>query len=161
MPETIGNKITTGLVENPAEWIPVTGTGMTVAGVFDPHAITRPAALQFHLNGFHNPIRLRQDFDDFLIMAHLIKGQGATLAVLEPFLRRLIATDIEVPGNLRDIGKAVGFIDEYRAGGSGAAGGVVNGNKFRPVDHIVAFDIKGKGFSPVASKCVTSVSYKD
>ncbi len=39
-----------------------------------------------------------KDGDDFAVVRDVVVGKGAVFAVLEPFLRGLVATDVEVPG---------------------------------------------------------------
>jgi hypothetical protein len=48
-------------------------------------------SLERHLYRFHNPIRLGQDLDDLVIVLDIFKRQLASLAVLQPLLRGLIA----------------------------------------------------------------------
>lgn len=54
---------------------------------------------QRQLDLFHNPISLNEDFDDLLIVADIVPRQRSTPAVLEPFLRGLIAADVEARGD--------------------------------------------------------------
>jgi hypothetical protein len=58
--------------------------------------------LQWQDDLFHDPIRLTQDLDDLLIVHHIVKTQRPPLAVLQPFLRGLISTDVEFPCDLGD-----------------------------------------------------------
>ncbi len=54
-------------------------------------------------NAAHDAVGFGQDFDDLLIMDHIVKGQCPALAVLQPFLRGLIAADVKFPCDARDI----------------------------------------------------------
>lgn len=49
--------------------------------------------------------------DDALIVGDVVSGQGATLAVFEPFFADLIAADVEVPDVFRNPFKALGSVD--------------------------------------------------
>ncbi len=53
--------------------------------------------LKGQLDLFHDSVGFAQDFDDLLIVAHVIEGQRPALTVLQPFLRGLIAADVEFP----------------------------------------------------------------
>ena len=49
-------------------------------------------------------------------MLHVVILQFATLAVFEPFLCGLVATDIELPGFRRYVLEALCVVDPYTAG---------------------------------------------
>jgi hypothetical protein len=53
--------------------------------------------LQRHGDGLHDAVRLGKDFQDALVVADVVDGQGAATAVFQPFLRGLVAADVEVP----------------------------------------------------------------
>jgi len=59
------------------------------------------ASFQRQLYLLHDPVRLRRYLDDLLVVADVILGEGAALAVFQPFLRWLIAADGEDPDYVR------------------------------------------------------------
>jgi hypothetical protein len=60
----------------------------------------RESYLHQHLvNTLHNPIRFAENFQNPLVVFDVIKIQRPTFAVFEPFLCRLVAADVEVPGD--------------------------------------------------------------
>lgn len=60
----------------------------------------------------HDPVGFDEDLYDLLIMAHIIERQSAPLPVLQPFLRGLIATDVEFPRNGRHVFEPLVGVDE-------------------------------------------------
>jgi hypothetical protein len=46
----------------------------------------------------HQIVRFDKDGDDLAVMRDVVVGKGAVLAVLEPLLGGLVATDVVVPG---------------------------------------------------------------
>lgn len=58
----------------------------------------RSACGEVHRDGAQDAVGLEKNFYDFLIMLHRVEGERPPLAVLEPFLRGLIAADVEGPG---------------------------------------------------------------
>ena len=74
--------------------------GRRVSLVCAPVLSTR---LQRQHDLFHNPVGFAQDFDDPLIVHHVIERQRPALAVFQPFLRRLISTDVKFPRDLRHV----------------------------------------------------------
>ena len=60
---------------------------------------------------FHDPIGFEQDLDDALVVDEVGVGELATFAVLEPFLGRLIAANVEVPGEFGHVAKILSFVD--------------------------------------------------
>src|SRR5688572_28200864 len=63
------------------------------------------------LDFLHNPIRLGGDLRDLLIVADVVPRQRTAAAVLEPFLRRLVAADVEAPGDRRHLGEILVLVD--------------------------------------------------
>ena len=59
----------------------------------------------------HQVLGFDKDGDDFAVMRDIVEGKGAVLAVLEPFLRGLVATDEEVPGSLRHLTEILPGVD--------------------------------------------------
>ena len=59
----------------------------------------------------HNAVGLTQGGDDALVMADVLDGQIAALAVFEPFLRGLVAADIKLPRHFRDLSEILGRVD--------------------------------------------------
>ena len=67
--------------------------------------VTNANGLKFHNYGFHDAVSFTENFDNALVVADIVVGEFAGLAVFQPFLRRLIASDIKLPSNLRHIFK--------------------------------------------------------
>ena len=61
----------------------------------------------------HDPVGLGQDLDDLLIVPDIIPAQHPALAVLQPFLRRLIAADMELPRGGRNLREMLRTIDPH------------------------------------------------
>ena len=53
-----------------------------------------------------------EDCDDFAVVFDVIVSEDSIFAVLEPFLRGLISTDVEVPRQLGNILEALRLVDE-------------------------------------------------
>ena len=60
-------------------------------------SIARAGLAQVHRDGAHDPVGFRQDLQDALIVLDIVKAQLAALAVLQPFLRGLVAADEKAP----------------------------------------------------------------
>jgi hypothetical protein len=45
----------------------------------------------------HDAVGFIEDFQDALVVADVVDGQGTATAVFQPFLRELVAADVEVP----------------------------------------------------------------
>jgi hypothetical protein len=45
----------------------------------------------------HDAVGFRQDFQDALVVADIVDAKAAATAVFQPFLRGLVAADVEVP----------------------------------------------------------------
>ena len=63
----------------------------------------------------HDPVGFAQDFDDLLIVHHVLEGQHPALAIFEPFLRGLISADMEFPRDLRHALEILVGVDHYAA----------------------------------------------
>lgn len=55
------------------------------------------SSILYLVNFLHDPFRLLKDVDDSLVVLHILEAQGQTLAVFEPLLSGLVATNVEVP----------------------------------------------------------------
>ena len=62
-------------------------------------------------NLLHQAVGFEEDADDALVVVKVVTGEGSDFAVLEPFLGWLIATNIEIPSNIRDITKILRCIE--------------------------------------------------
>ena len=69
----------------------------------------------FFINLFHQPIRFKQDGDDFAIVRNVIKGKCASFAVFEPLLGRLVAADVEIPSRFWNILKTLLLVYPHAA----------------------------------------------
>ena len=92
-------------------------------------AICLCSSIQRQFNSSHDPVRIAQDLDDFLIVANIIPAQRAALAVLQPLLRGLIAADVEIPRCFADPGEILIGVDPDAAdkplpGGEGLGWGL-------------------------------------
>lgn len=67
-------------------------------------------------------------------MTDIIETQGAALAVFQPLLRRLVAADMEIPGDFRHVFKVLRAVDPDMA--------VIKRHRF---DRVVAFAGEGIG----------------
>lgn len=52
-----------------------------------------------------------QGDDDFLVVHDVVEGEGAVVAVFEPFLGGLVAADVELPGGGGDVVEVLGVVD--------------------------------------------------
>jgi UDP-N-acetylglucosamine enolpyruvyl transferase len=62
-------------------------------------AVREPPLHEHFVNTLHNPICFTEDFQNPLVVFDVIEVQRPTFAVFEPFLCRLVAADVEVPGD--------------------------------------------------------------
>ena len=60
---------------------------------------------------FHNPNSFREGNDDFLVVLDVLVRKFSTLTIFEPFLRGLVATDVEIPYGFRHIVEVLFRID--------------------------------------------------
>lgn len=59
----------------------------------------------------HYSIGFEQDFDYALVVDQVLIVKLATFAVFEPFLGRLVATDVKIPSEFRHVAKVLSFVD--------------------------------------------------
>ena len=71
--------------------------------------------MSFFVNLFHQPIRFKQNSDDFAVMRNVVKGEGVAFSVFEPLLGGLVAADVEVPCRFWDILKTLLLVDPHAA----------------------------------------------
>jgi hypothetical protein len=72
---------------------------------------------------FHYSTRLDECDDYFLIVEDVFVAEDTSFAVFQPFLGRLIAADVEIPGCFRHPREALRVVDEDRADRVGTACG--------------------------------------
>jgi len=84
----------------------------------------RPAAVRLNglVYGVHQPDRLVQGDDDFLVVLDVGVVEGAALSVFEPLFADLVAADAEVPDVCRNAAEILGGVDVDAAGGVGGRG---------------------------------------
>ena len=66
-------------------------------GCFSNQSGRKRSGFESHLDSLHDAVCLGQDFEDALVVPHIVKAEGAAFAVFEPFLRGLVATNVELP----------------------------------------------------------------
>lgn len=57
----------------------------------------KPRGLKWPFDFLHDAVGFDQDFDDLLIMQHVVQRQCPVLAVLQPLLRWLITAKVKLP----------------------------------------------------------------
>lgn len=69
------------------------------------------------INFLHQPLGFGEGNDYFLVVQNVFETEGATVAVFEPFLRRLVTADIKFPGNMRHTVKVLRVVNPNTASG--------------------------------------------
>lgn len=59
----------------------------------------------------HQSVGFEEDFDDTLVVDEVGVGELATFTIFEPLLSRLVAADVEVPGEFGHVAKILSFVD--------------------------------------------------
>lgn len=59
----------------------------------------------------HNSLRFRERDDDSLVVFDVVVVERSAFSIFQPFLRGLVAADVEFPGGLRDAVEILRFVD--------------------------------------------------
>ena len=59
----------------------------------------------------HQSVGFEEDFDDTLVVDEVGVGELASFTIFEPLLSRLVAADVEVPGEFGHVAKILSFVD--------------------------------------------------
>ncbi len=69
------------------------------------------------IDGFHEAVGFGEGDDDFLVVENVVEAEGASIAVFEPFLGGLIAADIKLPSDERNVFEILRVVDPDAPGG--------------------------------------------
>lgn len=72
----------------------------------------------YSTNYIHQPCSFCKRYNYFLIVEYIIKLQHIFFSVFQPFLSRLVTTDVKFPGGLWYIGEVLSIVDVRIARGS-------------------------------------------